>query len=195
MPRIRSVNAVTISGRLLSAPELRYTSRSLAILDFRIGARPYKAGTGLEWADPPGGPTRPALRQLMRSGAFFEVVAVGDLAETGAEHLVTGSFVTVTGRLALERWEYWRWEGSRVKILAKRIEPLGQDRELPLPALPKYAAEILEPALRLFRDCVKRMSAADAAAFLDAAVNPFIRIYNRNRRRFNGPQSKLWGPE
>jgi hypothetical protein len=193
MPKTRNINTVAISGKVLSSPELRYTPRNVAVLDFRLVTRPYKrARAGLEWDDPPVGSAKRPPRLLVHGGAFFEVVAIGDLAETGAEYLDAGKFVTVTGRLAIERWEYWKWKGSRVKILAQKIEEADRARELPMPAVPDYVADVLKPALKLYRQRMKRMSAADATAFLNAAVNPFIRIYNRNRRRFAGPQAELW---
>ncbi len=123
MPRIRHVNSVTISGRLLAAPELRYTSRNLAVLEFKIDAQ-VPSGSGGDGFE--GNRPKRLRRTQVLDGGFFEVMAIGDLAEKGADHLIVGTFVIIAGKLILERWEHGRWKGSRVKILAKRIGSLGR---------------------------------------------------------------------
>lgn len=82
-------NNCTLSGNLVSDPELRYTNNGAAILNTRMAVNRRWNKDG-EWEE---------------ETSFFDVTAWAQLAENCAETLTKGMRVTVTGRLEEQKWE------------------------------------------------------------------------------------------
>ncbi len=93
------VTRVTITGRLVADPELRYTAAGVAVTRMRLALR----GT---------------------EGVIYqEVVAWNRLAEVTAEHLEKGRRVRVDGRLQGRRWIDSDQRGCyAVDIIANAVE-------------------------------------------------------------------------
>ncbi|QOX82025.1 single-stranded DNA-binding protein [Nanchangia anserum] len=82
---------LTISGNLCQNPELRYTNNGTAIATFTIANNPTRYNQNTKQWD--------NLDPL-----FLRVKAWKNLAETAAEKLAKGTPVTITGRLAANKW-------------------------------------------------------------------------------------------
>ena len=77
------LNVVALSGRLTQNPQLRETNSGHSVCELSIAVN----------------------RRQKDEVDFVDVTLWGKTAETAAEHLTKGRFITVTGRLKLERWE------------------------------------------------------------------------------------------
>jgi single-strand DNA-binding protein len=75
-----SVNRVTLIGRLVADPELRYTPNGIAVTRFRL------ANNGTD------------------ATQYYTVIAWRRLAEVAAEHLAKGRLVYIAGRLKGRTW-------------------------------------------------------------------------------------------
>jgi len=75
-----SVNRVTLIGRLVANPELRYTPNGIAVTSFRI------ANNGTDEVQ------------------YYAVIAWRRLAEVAVEHLAKGRLVYIGGRLTSRTW-------------------------------------------------------------------------------------------
>ena len=109
-PNIPDVNQVQVAGRLANDPEYRITDRGTARLSFRLSVnRTYRNDLG-EWED---------------EASYFAVVAYGELAERGVEHLRKNSGVFLTGRLMAHSWrDEEDIPHSLVEIRAHGVTPL-----------------------------------------------------------------------
>ena len=126
-----SINRVSISGNLTRDPELRYTPRGTAHLDFGVAVndRRRNAQTG-EWEDRPN---------------FIDCVVWGKRGEALSHYLLKGSKVAVEGRL---RWESWEKDGqrrSKVSVVADEIELMSSRREAPDATAPSGVASQQAP--------------------------------------------------
>lgn len=94
------MNTLSIIGNLATDPDLRYTSTSKAVVEFRLAVD----------------------RRNSENADFFTVKAWGPFAELQAEYLAKGRRVAITGRLTEERWEGDEGESrSKVVIVASEI--------------------------------------------------------------------------
>lgn len=80
------MNIAALSGRLVAAPELRYTPTGDAVATFRIAVDRKRNAEGETTAD------------------FFTVVVWKKLAEVCAAHLAKGQEVIVVGQLRTRSW-------------------------------------------------------------------------------------------
>jgi single-strand DNA-binding protein len=99
----RSVNQVTLLGRLTRDPELRQTPNGKSVASFSLALnRSYKGGDG-EWVE---------------DTDFIDCVAWGPLAETMEKYLKRGQRVLVSGRLSQRSWEQDGQKRSKVEVVA-----------------------------------------------------------------------------
>jgi single-strand DNA-binding protein len=100
---------ISMEGRVVADPELRYASTGTAVGSFRIAAndRKFNRDTN-EWTD--GDPL------------FLSVTCFKQLAENCAESLRRGDLVIVNGKLQMREWETDNGEKrSQVEILADSV--------------------------------------------------------------------------
>lgn len=84
--------SVTLSGRLVRDPELRYAASGTPVARFAVvTSRRVKDQQSGEWSD--------------KDTTFWECVAFKQLAENVAESLEKGTAVIVQGNAAQEEWE------------------------------------------------------------------------------------------
>jgi single-strand DNA-binding protein len=85
---VRSLNAVVMTGNLVSDPELRQTNTGVAVATLRM-ANNVRRKRGDEWID---------------KTSVFDVDVWGAQAEACARHLVKGSRIGVQGEIEVDRW-------------------------------------------------------------------------------------------
>lgn len=107
------MNIVTLTGRIASDIELKYTPKGDAMSKFRVAVRdPFRKGDD-------GKPT----------ADFFDVVAWRNSAEFAANYLQKGSGVAISGRLKVEEWKNDEGQKrSRVVINANDVEGYGESK-------------------------------------------------------------------
>jgi single-stranded DNA-binding protein len=190
---MRPVNQVKLEGKVTYGPELRYSARGVPIAEFRMSISPSHPG-------PIESAVSKALTSASRggkwistaSGQFIDVIVREEPAEQCAGLMRHGQRVVVEGRLAFEQWELHGIMGSRPKIVATAVKVPEAPRRLTTAEDILFVREAVRPALERFRKRLKKMDAGEAASYLSEVVEPFIRTYNRHRKAFDGPQSRLW---
>ena len=102
---------VTLTGRLVADPELRFSASGSPVARFTVvTSRRIKDKTSGEWSD--------------ADTSFWDCVAFGQLAENVAESLTKGTAVIVTGRAAQEEWETKDGQKRRsIKVTADEVAP------------------------------------------------------------------------
>lgn len=107
--RLGYLNHVTIIGRLVADPELRYTQKGAPVCDFRIASsRRYKNRDTGEWQE---------------ETLFINIVAWRRQAETANDFLKKGSAVLIEGGLRSRQWETTKGEKrSAIEVVARRIQ-------------------------------------------------------------------------
>lgn len=109
---------VTVEGRVVNDPELRFGPSGIAIGSFRLVASSRKKNEQDEWVDD---------RVL-----WLAVTCFRQLAENVAESLRKGDLVVVTGRLQTEEWETNEGEKrSRTELVANGVGASLQFRTIP----------------------------------------------------------------
>lgn len=83
------INVVTISGRLTRDPEMRGSEKNVAAFSVASN-RSYRKGESEEWQE---------------EVTFVDATAFNQLAERVGNKLSKGSFITVTGRLELNKYQ------------------------------------------------------------------------------------------
>jgi single-strand DNA-binding protein len=111
--RLGSLNVVILIGRATMDPDLRYTPKGSAVLNFRIAVnRRYKDKTTDEWKD---------------DTSFFNVNAWGPQAERLSETMKKGSAVIVEGQLRSRTYDTQAGEKRYVvEIWASRTQVLDR---------------------------------------------------------------------
>lgn len=109
---------VTIEGRCVDDPELRFSATGMAIGKMRVVASNRKKNeVSGEWEDD---------KQL-----WIDVTCFRQLAENVAESIGKGDLITVVGRLQTESWENKEGEKrSRISVLADSIAASLQFRTI-----------------------------------------------------------------
>jgi single-strand DNA-binding protein len=107
--RLGYLNNVTLIGRLVADPELRYTQKGAPVCDFRIASsQRYKNRESGEWQE---------------ETLFINVVAWRRQAETANDFLKKGSAVLIEGKLRSRQWETTNGEKrSAIEVVARRIQ-------------------------------------------------------------------------
>lgn len=97
-----SYASFTFLGNLTRDPELRYTPKGSAVVQFGLAVnRRWKTDSGEE----------------KEKVSFFDLQAFGNSAETIAKHVKKGDCLFVTGRPEQETWEDKNGGGKRSKII------------------------------------------------------------------------------
>ena len=115
--RLGYINSVTLIGRLVADPELRYTQKGAPVCDFRIAcSRRWKNRETNEWQE---------------ETLFVNVVAWRRQAELANDFLKKGSAVLVEGSLRSRQWENTKGEKrTTIEVVARRIQYLdAQQRD------------------------------------------------------------------
>lgn len=107
--RLGYLNNVTLIGRLVADPELRYTQKGAPVCDFRLAcSQRYKNRESGEWQE---------------ETLFINVVAWRRQAETANDFLKKGSAVLIEGKLRSRQWETTNGEKrSTIEVVARRIQ-------------------------------------------------------------------------
>jgi single-strand DNA-binding protein len=116
-----SYNRVVLMGSLTRNVDLRYLSTGTPLATFGI-AVDERIRKGDRWED---------------HTIYFEVIVLGKLAETCADHLSKGLEVLLEGRLRQERWESGGEKHSRMRVIADTVQLPGG---LPGPSPPAGGA-------------------------------------------------------
>jgi single-strand DNA-binding protein len=104
---------VTITGNVVSDPELNYTQTGLAVCSFRIArAERYRTSSG-EWKD---GET-----------LFITVTCWRDLAENTAASLVKGARIVVQGKIRNRTWEDTRYQDASGDSIQRIVTEIQAD--------------------------------------------------------------------
>ncbi len=106
----KSINTVTLGGRLTRDAEIRHTAGNMAVGSFSIALnRLKKAGDSYE-----------------EEAHFFDVTLFGRSAEALAPYLKRGTQVAVSGELRQDRWTNKEGKAqSRVSIVANQVDIFG----------------------------------------------------------------------
>lgn len=101
----QDINQITLTGRLTSAAELRFTQSGKAVVNFNLACNRRKnAGQECD---------------------FIPVVAWEKLAEIVNEYCIKGSLVAVVGRLQTRKYEKDGQSRSAFEVLANEVKLLG----------------------------------------------------------------------
>lgn len=101
---------VTLTGRVVADPELRFSAKGVAVLKLRVvtsGRRKTDAG----WEDV--------------DTTFWGVSAFKQLAENAAESLAKGDLVIVTGKAKSREWE--DSDGNKRSVIEVTADHIGPD--------------------------------------------------------------------
>ena len=135
--RLGYLNTVSLIGRLVADPELRYTQKGAPVCSFRIASsRRYKnRETG----------------ELQEDTLFINIVTWRRQAELANDYLKKGSAVLIEGSLRSRQWESSQGEKrSAIEIVAWRIQfldiPTGETGEAGAEAPAEAPAEVEEEA-------------------------------------------------
>ncbi len=104
---MRNYNLIIIEGRLTRDPEFSYTKNNNPMLKFSIA-------NNHDTIDKDG--------QKINEVSYFDVMAFGTLAEVFNKYLRKGKRVIVTGRMRQFRWNIDGKKGSRMHIIADKID-------------------------------------------------------------------------
>ncbi len=118
--RLGYLNTVSLIGRLVADPELRYTQKGAPVCSFRIASsRRYKnRETG----------------EFQEDTLFINIVTWRRQAELANDYLKKGSAVLIEGNLRSRQWESSQGEKrSTIEIVARRVQfldmPTGEAGE------------------------------------------------------------------
>ena len=120
------LNSVSLVGRLVRDPELRYTPQGAPVCEFTLASNRRFAKKDGEKAD---------------EVVFVDVVVWNRLAEISAEYLKKGRQVGLVGQIIQDRWEDKESgkKRSKIRIQAQILQFLGggsKDEEASTPEVP-----------------------------------------------------------
>jgi single-strand DNA-binding protein len=99
------LNRVTLSGRLVADPDLRYLPSGTAVANLRLASNRTWTGDGAQRAD----------------AVFVDVEVYGKSAESLSQHKQKGAFILVDGRLRQHSWEKDGQRHSRLSVVADQV--------------------------------------------------------------------------
>ena len=107
------MNSVTLTGRLVRDPQIRYASQSqMAVANFTLAVDRVRSRDGKE-----------------QTADFPDIVAFGKTAEIIEKYVTKGSLVGITGRLQTRNYEK---DGRKVyitEVVAEHVDLLGRKQE------------------------------------------------------------------
>ncbi|MDI6787361.1 MAG: single-stranded DNA-binding protein [Planctomycetota bacterium] len=120
------MNRVFLMGNLTRDPELSYTPQGIAVCKFGLAVNNvYVTSTGEKKEDV----------------LFVDIVVWRKQAESCATFLKKGRPVLVEGNLKLDRWEKDGQKHSKIKVVANRVQFIGDRAKSELTAVDKSAKE------------------------------------------------------
>ena len=105
-----SYNRVILVGNLTRDVELKHTSGGKAVTEIGLAVNDRRKQDN-EWIE---------------ETTFVDVTLWGRTAEVAGEFLAKGSSVLIEGRLKLDSWETDGQKRSKLRIVAERMQMLGQ---------------------------------------------------------------------
>ncbi len=111
-----SVNKVILLGNLTRDPEVRYTSKGLAVADFGLAVnRCYTSDSG----------------EKREESTFVDIRVWGKTAELARQYLTKGRQVYIEGRLQFETWDDKQTgqKRSKLRVVGETIQFLGASQE------------------------------------------------------------------
>jgi single-strand DNA-binding protein len=119
------LNRVTLSGRLVEDPELKYLPSGTAVASIRLACHRTYAKDGARQDD----------------AAFVDIEVYGKAAEALTQHKQKGAFLLVDGRLRQRTWEARDGrKRSRISIVAEHVS-FGPNTSARAAAAPTLAPE------------------------------------------------------
>jgi single-strand DNA-binding protein len=109
-----SFNRVILMGNMTRDPELRYTPGGTAVSEIGLAVNDRRKSQTGEWIE---------------ETTFVDVTLWGRTAEIANEYLSKGSPVLIEGRLKLDTWEKEGKKNSKLRVVAERLQMLGQRGE------------------------------------------------------------------
>ena len=98
-------NRVTLSGRLVADPELKYLPSGTAVTNLRLASNRTYTSNG----------------ERREEALFVDVEIYGKPAEALAQHKAKGAFLIIDGRLRQNTWERDGQRHSRLLIVADQV--------------------------------------------------------------------------
>ena len=98
-------NRVTLSGRLVADPELKYLPSGTAVTNLRLASNRTYTSNG----------------ERREEALFVDVEVYGKPAEAVAQHKAKGAFLIVDGRLRQNTWERDGQRHSRLLVVADHV--------------------------------------------------------------------------
>ena len=105
-------NRVILIGNLTRDPDLRSTGSGKSVCDVGLAINDRRKDAAGKWHE---------------EVTFVDVTLWGRTAEVATEYLSKGSPVLFEGRLKLETWETDGQKRSKLKVVAERMQMLGQN--------------------------------------------------------------------
>ncbi len=99
------VNRVTLSGRLVADPELKYLPSGTAVTNLRLASNRTYTSNG----------------ERRDEAVFVDVEVYGKPAEAVTQHKAKGPFLIVDGRLRQNTWERDGQRYSRLLVVADQV--------------------------------------------------------------------------
>jgi single-strand DNA-binding protein len=120
-------NRVTLSGRLVADPELKYLPSGTAVTSLRLASNRAYTSNG----------------ERREEALFVDVEIYGKPAEALAQHKAKGAFLIIDGRLRQNTWERDGQRHSRLLVVADQVsfgpaavpaadvaaQPTGEEKE------------------------------------------------------------------
>ena len=120
-------NRVTLSGRLVADPELKYLPSGTAVTNLRLASNRAYTSNG----------------ERREEALFVDVEVYGKPAEAVTQHKAKGAFLIVDGRLRQNTWERDGQRHSRLLVVADQVsfgpaavpaadvaaQPTGEEKE------------------------------------------------------------------
>jgi single-strand DNA-binding protein len=103
--RMSDLNRVTVSGRLLADPELKYLPSGTAVANLRLASNRAYTSNG----------------ERRDQAVFVDVEVYGKSAESLSQYKHKGAFILVDGRLRQHAWEKDGQRRSRLSVVADHV--------------------------------------------------------------------------
>jgi len=104
----KDISVITVTGRLVKDPDMRFTTEGKPITSFTLAFNGYKED----------------------DTSFIECTCFGKIAEVAGEYLVKGKQVLICGRLKIEKWQDKDQNNRQTpKIDVNELQMLGAKKE------------------------------------------------------------------
>ena len=110
---MNDVKSVTLIGRLTKDANIRYLSSGTMVVNFNLAVNE-SVKNGKSWSE---------------RASFFDVTFYGRQGEGLQRYLTKGKQIAITGTLQQQRWQKDGATKSKIVIIAKTIQLLGNARD------------------------------------------------------------------